>query len=93
MCGQITEWIPDQSQHCVKMRILLKDANDWYFTPEMKEELRKAKDEMLSGNMELIPFDPKLETILLTDASKTRGMGFILLKRKANSISKSCPKG
>ena len=60
---------------------------DWCFTPEMKVEFVKCKAALTSPS-NLTPFDSRMETRLLCDASRLFGFGFILLQRKPGSTDR-----
>ena len=75
---QVGCWNPDLSQSLVKMRELLKDKVSWDWSPEIEEEFIQAR-ERLSGNRAVFPFDQKLRTRLVTDASRLHGCGYVLL--------------
>ena len=85
---QITDWNPDLAQSTELMRKLLRKNVDWYFDHEILAEFNAAKVNLTGGeNGESAinsPFDPTLETLLLTDASKLHGFGYILLQRRAD---------
>ena len=80
MLQQLSHWNPDLSQHVVKMRTLLMKGVDWGFTDEMREEFTVAKMN-LTGDQVLSPFDPELETMLITDAARLHGLGFMLVQK------------
>merc|ERR1712173_275748 len=63
-------------------KLLLKDTA-FHFTEDMVKEFEGCKKRMTKGNNNLNPFDPNLECILLTDASKLFGLGFILVQKRA----------
>ena len=78
LAQQLGSFMPDLSQSTVYMRELLKKDTVYQWTPKIQKEFEKVK-ELLTSEMMVKPFDPKLETGLLTDASKTKGLGYILL--------------
>ena len=80
---QISAWCPDLKQSTTLCRKLLRSGINFCFTPEMKEEFELCKAKMTTPT-NISPFDPDLECILLTDASKIYGLGFLLLQKKAN---------
>ena len=65
------------------MRDLLKKDTVFQWTPEIQQEFDEIK-RVLTSDMLVKPFDPTLETCLLTDASKTKGLGYVLLQREEN---------
>ena len=78
---QISAWCPDLKQSTTKCRKLLCAGINFYFTPEMIEEFENCKQKMTTPP-NLSPFDPTLPCILLTDASKIYGLGYLLLQKK-----------
>ena len=81
LVNQITSWNPDVAQHLSGMRELLKRGNAYVWTDVMDEQFNKAR-EVMSESRTIKPFDPTLETVLVTDASRTYGIGFLLLQRR-----------
>ena len=79
MAQQLGSFLPDLSQATVKMRKLLKANTEYIWTPEINEEFQKMKD-ILTSNLVVKPFDPELETVLVTDASRVHGLGYLLLQ-------------
>ena len=80
---QVSSWMCDLKHSTVKMRKLLTKDAAFHFTEEMIKEFEDCKKRMTQTN-NLNPFDPDLECILLTDASKLFGLGFILIQRRAS---------
>ena len=79
LAQQLGNFMPDLSQSTVLMRELLKKDTVYQWTPEIQKEFDDVK-EILTSDMIVKPFDPQLETQLLTDASKTKGLGYILMQ-------------
>lgn len=71
--------MPDLAQITKGMRSLLKKDTAYVWSPEISEEFDKAR-ELLSSPMLVHPFDPQLETHLLTDASRLHGLGYMLIQ-------------
>lgn len=82
---QVSSWMADLKHNTVKMRKLLIKDTAFHFTEDMVKEFEGCKKRMTQGNNNLNPFDPSLECILLTDASKLFGLGFILVQRRAKA--------
>ena len=61
------------------MSELHKKDTVYQWTPEIQKKFDDVK-ESLTSDMIVKPFDPQLETQLLTDASKTKGLGYILMQ-------------
>ena len=58
------------------LRPLLKKGTAWVWTRDMQEDFKKVK--LLLTTVQ--PFNPTLESILMTDASRLFGIGFALLQ-------------
>ena len=52
------------------IRPLLKKGTTWNWLPEHQSAFEKIKD-ILASDMVILPFDPNLDTILLTDTDYT----------------------
>lgn len=81
LANQLGAFIPDLQHSTVKMRELLKKTSTWLWLPDHEIEFCKAK-ELLTSPAVVQPFDPKLHTQLLTDASRLHGLGFALIQRE-----------
>lgn len=80
---QLGHYVPDLAHMTRKMRMLLKKGVAWQWLDDHEEELRRAK-EILTSPLVVKPFDPGLQTSLLTDASRLHGLGFLLLQTNAD---------
>ena len=87
LVNQVNSWNPDISQHLEGLRPLLKKYSTFTWTEEMNEEFLKAR-EVMSNQMTLNPFDDRLETVLVTDASRLNGLGFLLLQKRTDGVEK-----
>jgi hypothetical protein len=83
LTNQLGFFIPDLAQASVALRQLLKKKNAWVWLPEHQAEMDQIKS-MLSSNLVVKPFNPALETLLLTDASRLHGLGFALMQKETN---------
>ena len=81
LANQLGSFLPDLSQAMIKMRSLLKKNTPFLWTPEIQTEFDRAK-RILTSEMLVKPFDPDLNTGLLTDAARLHGLGYILLQWK-----------
>uniref|UniRef100_UPI003A84E045 RNase H-like domain-containing protein n=1 Tax=Litorimonas sp. TaxID=1892381 RepID=UPI003A84E045 len=72
-----TKWHPDLSQQGVLLRTLLKQRNAWVWTEDHQKEFDQLKMSC-AAYVGLKPFDPSLPLVLITDASRIFGLGFIL---------------
>ena len=77
LANQLGNFIPDLSQATKKMRSLLRNKTAFVWSPEIEEEFREAK-KILTSPMLIKPFNPQLETQVLTDASRLYGLGYLL---------------
>ena len=80
LCNQLGFFVPDLAQMTAAMRTLLKKETAWLWTEDMQAEFESAK-QALTSDLVVKPFDPEMETILLTDASRLKGLGFALMQR------------
>ena len=81
LVNQVTSWNPDIAQHMSGLRQLLKRNNTFAWDDEVQKEFERAR-EIMSEQRTLKPFDETLETVLVTDASRLFGIGFLLLQRR-----------
>merc|ERR1712020_621184 len=63
------------------LRELLKHDTTYAWDDVMEKQFDEAR-RVMSESRTLSPFDPDLETILVTDASRLHGIGFLLLQRR-----------
>jgi len=79
LANQFSVFFPELTQLALPLRGLLKKNTPFFWSPDIDMAFRKCR-EFLSGPAVLKPFDPQLETILLTDASRLHGLGYVLLQ-------------
>ena len=79
LVNQIGTFIPDLSQISAPIRQLLKKDAAWTWESAQIISFDKLKT-LLSARMELTAYDDKLETHLVTDASRLHGLGFALMQ-------------
>ena len=79
LANQLTAFIPDQAHMTANLRPLLKKATAWVWTSDMEEDFQRVKL-LLTTTTTVQPFNPNLDTILMTDASRLYGIGFALLQ-------------
>ena len=87
LVNQVTSLNPDIAQHLEGLRPLPKKYSTYTWTDEMNDEFLKAR-EIISNQMILKPFDERLETVLVTDASRLNGVGFLLLQKRTDGVEK-----
>ena len=75
--GQFTDKLSGLVQ---PLRDLLKTKNEFIWTSTHEEAFNKIKDHLASPPI-LSNFNPSRETQLHTDASRTNGLGFILMQK------------
>ena len=85
LANQLGSFIPDLAHMTSTIRPLLKKGTAWNWLPELQKAFDKIQ-EILTSDMVILPFDPNLETILLTDASRLHGMGFALVQIKKGNM-------
>ena len=84
LANQLGSFRPDLAHMTSTIRHLLKKGTTWNQLPEHQSVFEKIID-ILTSDMVILPFDPNLDTILLTNASRLHGIGFALIqKRKGN---------
>jgi transposase InsO family protein len=83
MANQLSHFLPDATHGMVKMRQLLKKNSSFVWLPDHAEEFASAK-KLLCSVSGVKYFDPKLPTVLLTDASRLYGLGFALVQVEAD---------
>ena len=85
LANKLGSFIPDLAHMTSALRPLLKKGKSLNWLPEHENAFEKIK-EILTSDMVILPFDPNLDTILLTDASRLHGMGFALIQIKKGNM-------
>ena len=85
LANQLGSFIPDLAHMTSAIHPLLKKGTTWNWLPEHQATFEKIKD-ILTSDMVILPFDPNLDKILLTDTSRLHGMGFALIQIKKGNI-------
>ena len=80
LATQLGPFSSDLADAASPLRDLLKKGRIWCWTSDHEVAFRDVK-RVLSAPPVMAYFDPCLATVLQTDASSTRGMGFALLQR------------
>ena len=88
LANQLRSFIPDLAHMTSTIRPLLKKGTIWNWLPKHQAAFEKIKD-ILTSDMVILPFDPNLDTILLTDASRLHGIGFALIQIKKGNMTHS----
>jgi hypothetical protein len=81
LANQLASFLPDFAHATVKLRGLLKSSSAWLWLDEHEEEFRRVRDILVSP-LVVKPFDPALQTELMTDASNLHGLGYALVQRE-----------
>lgn len=76
---QMASFVPDLAQVTAPLRGLLKKDTAFVWLQEHQNSFEKTK-EILISDLIVKPFDPNLQTELLTDASKLHGLGYALMQ-------------
>ena len=84
LANQLGSFIPDLVHTRSTIRPLLKGTT-WNWLPEHQTAFEKIKN-ILTSDTVILPFDPNLDTILLTDASRLHGIGFALIQIKKGNM-------
>ena len=85
LANQLGSFIPNLAHVTSTIRPLLKKGTSWNWLPEHQNAFGKIK-EILTSDMVILPFDPNLDTILLSDASRVHGMGFAFIQIKKGNM-------
>ena len=80
MANQLGGFTHLLSEAAGPLRDLLKPKNAFLWSPQHEEAFTKTKEILCSPHI-LVAFDPNLETMLQTDASRLKGVGFALLQK------------
>jgi hypothetical protein len=78
LAQQLAGFIPDLAHASEPLRHLLKKEHKYGWSPNLQEAF-DAVVKILTCDLVLINFDPSKPTILLTDASRLKGLGFALV--------------
>ena len=78
LANRFGEYSPDLRHAMEPLRLLLKKKNAYAWIKDHTEAMNKVKN-IITGPQCLQRFDPELETVLLTEASR-KGLGFILIQ-------------
>ena len=80
MANQLGGFTHLLSEAAGSLRDLLKPKNAFLWSPQHEEAFTKTKEILCSPHI-LVAFDPNLQTMLQTDASRLKGLGFALLQK------------
>jgi hypothetical protein len=80
LANQLGHFLPDLAQSTIEMRRLLRKDIAFQWLEIHDTEFRKVKS-ILTSPVIVKPFDPSLQTDLLTDASCLNGLGFALTQQ------------
>ena len=79
LINQLSFHNPDINQMTPRIRELLKKDVAFLWEPEHQKEFDEVKSTLLKSGI-LKPYNKDLKTILITDASKIHGLGYVLLQ-------------
>ena len=79
LVAQFGAFAPDTNCLTSHLRQLLQKETPWVWLPEQKLDFENTKKALMSPTT-LQPFDPKVKTVVLTDASRLHGIGFALVQ-------------
>ena len=83
LSNQLGSFVPDLAQVTKPLRELLKKDVTWRWLHEHKVAFEKTK-EILTSDLVMKAFDPKLPTSLMSDASRLFGLGYVLLQHESD---------
>ena len=78
LANQLAFFLPDFSHLTCEMRNLVSTKNAFLWLNTHENEFRKLKA-VLTSDLLVKTFDPKLKTLLLTDASRLNGLGYVIV--------------
>jgi hypothetical protein len=78
LAQQLAGFIPDLAHASEPLRHLLKREKKWIWSFDLQDAF-DAVVKILTCSLVLVNFDPSKPTILLTDASRLKGLGFALV--------------
>ena len=84
LANQFGKYSPDLRHAMEPLRPLLKKTNAYTWREDHTEGMKHVKN-IITGPQYLQRFDPDLETVLLTDASR-KGLGFILIQTETTVV-------
>jgi hypothetical protein len=84
LANQLGHFLPDLAHMTVNLRQLLKKEVNFLWLQQPHQEDFELICKILTSDLVVKPFDQKLKTKLLTDASKLKGLGYALLQRDEN---------
>jgi transposase InsO family protein len=87
LVNQLGQFSKDVAAAAEPLRALLKKENLFQWSENHTEAFEAVKKTLISPPI-LAPFDPKLPVILETDASRLKGLGYLLLQRDDNGQKK-----
>ena len=76
LVAQFGVFAPDTACLTSHLQQLLQNETPWVWLPEHKLDFENTKKALTSPTM-LQPFDPKVKTVVLTDASRLHGLSLI----------------
>jgi hypothetical protein len=85
LTNQLGHFLPDLAHMTVNLRLLLKKDINFLWLQQPHQEDFELICKILTSDLVVRPFDPKLKTELLTDGSKLKGLGYALLQRESDN--------
>ena len=77
---QLGNFLPDLAHNTTLLRKLTSEKNAFLWLDSHQQQFQSLK-KILTSPMLVKPFDPTLDTFLVTDASRLYGLGYALLQR------------
>jgi hypothetical protein len=85
LVNQLTIFVPDMAHLTDTLRLLLKKNVEYLWLKEHEDAFIKIKC-VLTGDMVVRAFNPDLETQIITDASRLKGLGYALMQREGDQM-------
>lgn len=82
LANQLAAFVPDFAHMTTELRQLLRKDVAYLWLAEHQKAFEEIKQFLTTSPLIIQPFDPKLKTQLLTDASRLKGLGFALIQRE-----------
>ena len=86
LVAQFGAFSPDSACLTSHLRQLLRKDTPWVWLPEHTSDSTKTKAALTSPTT-LQPFDPRVKTVVLTDASRLHGIGFALVQTYKDKLA------
>ena len=87
LANQLGSFLPDLAQMTTALRGLLKADAAFLWLDDHESEFRQVCN-VLTSDLVISAFDPRLKTKLMTDAARLHGLGYLLLQEQTDGALK-----